>query len=372
MTRFTVLTTALLSLLIASGTACEVSAPEPTQASGSSLPVFQLKRSTPEEQGVDSERLIESVRRIRDDDLDVRSLVLLRNDHIILELYVHPYDRDTLHNVKSVSKSVISALVGIALEEEVVESLDQAVGEFYPQYFTEGMDARKKTITLRHLLTMTAGLDLDENGPKMAKVFASNDWIRAAFEAPMAADTPMVESTPPPMEAEAPIAGMGARPPAAEGAPAETPVAEATKSETAPSAEKSGEPVAVAEEPPAAEPPAKMEPSPTAEAEPVKRATLKGEQWLLERPPGHITLQVLGGADREALAAFAEKHGLEEGGALFKGVNRGRTWYGLLSGVYPSLGAARDALKALPRLPAGYTPWTRSVASVQKEINKAK
>jgi CubicO group peptidase (beta-lactamase class C family) len=35
---------------------------------------------------------------------------------------------------------------------------------------------------------MTAGLDLDENGPKMAKVFASDDWIRAAFEAPMSDD----------------------------------------------------------------------------------------------------------------------------------------------------------------------------------------
>ena len=130
--------------------------------------------------------------------------------------------------------------------------------------------------------------------------------------------------------------------------------------------------VAAVEETPASEPPAKMEPTPTAGAEPVKRPALKDEQWLLERPPGHIALQVLGGADREALAAFAEKHGLVERGALFKGVNRGRTWYGLLSGVYPSLDAARDALKALPPLSPGYTPWTRSVASVQKEINKAK
>jgi CubicO group peptidase (beta-lactamase class C family) len=132
--------------------------------------------------------LLRAVRRIRDENLDVRSVVLVRNDHVILELYVYPYDRDTVHNVKSVSKSIISALVGIALREGILESLDQTVGEFFPQYFTDGTDERKKRITLRHLVTMTAGLDLDENGPKMAKVFASDDWIRTTFEAPMADD----------------------------------------------------------------------------------------------------------------------------------------------------------------------------------------
>ena len=214
-----------------------------------------------------------------------------------------------------------------------------------------------------------AGAPLEHRIPQLEEPTPFQPSEEPAAEA---TETAMAESTPPSTEAGAPVADMAVQPPVAEGAPAETPAAEAAKPEAAPGAEKSGEPVAAAEETPAAEPPVKMEPSPTVEAEPVKLTALKGEQWLLEQPPGHIALQVLGGADREVLAAFAEKHGLVEEGALFKGVNRGRTWYGLLSGVYPSLGAARDALKALPRLPAGYTPWTRSVASVQKEINKAK
>ena len=75
---------------------------------------FEWKQSTPEAQGVDSAMLLRSLRRIRDEDLDIRSLILIRNDRVILELYVHPYDRDTVHNVKSVSKSILSALVGIA------------------------------------------------------------------------------------------------------------------------------------------------------------------------------------------------------------------------------------------------------------------
>jgi CubicO group peptidase (beta-lactamase class C family) len=176
----------LLLLAVAGPTCAGRKTPEAVATASS--PAFTWKRSTPEKQGVDSELLLKALRRIRDENLDIRSLVLVRNDHVILELYVHPYDRDTVHNVKSVSKSIISALVGIALREKILESLDQTVREFYPQYITDGMDERKKQITLRHLITMTAGLDLDENGPKMAKVFASDDWIRTAFEAPMSDD----------------------------------------------------------------------------------------------------------------------------------------------------------------------------------------
>lgn len=114
-------------------------------------------------------------------------------------------------------------------------------------------------------------------------------------------------------------------------------------------------------------------PEPKAEPEsPSKMEGLKGEAWLLEQPRRHIALQVLGGPEREALVAFAEKHQLSERGAIFRGSNRGRIWYGLLAGVYPDLSAARDALKALPPLPKGYRPWTRSVVSVQMEIEKAK
>lgn len=147
---------------------------------------FAWQRSTPEQQGVDSEMLVRAVRRIRDEDIDVRSLVLVRNDHVILELYVHPYTRDTVHNVKSVSKSILSALAGIALREGDLRSLDQPVREFFPDDFPEDPEDDKNRITLRHLLTMTAGLDLDENGPKMQAVFRSPDWIRATFETDMA------------------------------------------------------------------------------------------------------------------------------------------------------------------------------------------
>lgn len=82
----------------------------------------------------------------------------------------------------------MSALVGIAFEEGILDSLDQTVSEYFPEYITDDMDPRKGSITLRHLLTMTSGLDLDENGPIMHGIFGSNDWIEATFARPMAED----------------------------------------------------------------------------------------------------------------------------------------------------------------------------------------
>ena len=170
-------------LLAASGAGSQTDADTPAPVTA-----FEWNSSTPEQQGVDSAMLLRSIRRIREESLDVRSLIIIRNDHVILELYVHPYTRDTVHNVKSVSKSILSALVGIALREEVLEGTNQTVREFFPDYFPEEAADSRNKITLLNLLTMTSGLDLDENGPKMQAVFASDDWIRTTFEADMAAE----------------------------------------------------------------------------------------------------------------------------------------------------------------------------------------
>jgi len=149
---------------------------------------FDRERSTPEAQGIDTRGLIRAIRCVNDESIDLHSLVMIRNDHVVFEAYLPPYDKETLHNVKSVTKSIMSALVGISLEEGILDSLDQTVFEYFPEYITDGMDPRKRSITLRHLLTMTTGLDLDENGPIMNGIFDSNDWIEATFARPMSED----------------------------------------------------------------------------------------------------------------------------------------------------------------------------------------
>ncbi len=157
-------------------------------AADNTVDPFDRDFSTPEAQGVDSRGLIRAIRRVRDEPVNLHSLIMIRNGRVIMELYLPPYDRDTLHNVKSVTKSIMSALVGIALKEGILDNLDRAVLDYFPEYVTGDMDRRTAAITLRHLLTMTSGLDLDENGPIMNGIFASDDWIGATFARPMSED----------------------------------------------------------------------------------------------------------------------------------------------------------------------------------------
>ena len=133
------------------------------QTSSHSWPVESLRVSTPEEQGMDSGTLLEMFSRIQSSQDDFHSLLIIKNGYLVTEAYWAPYNRNTPHNVKSASKSIMSALTGIALKQKYLKSLEQKVAEFFPEYVDE---PQKKDISLRDMLTMTAGLDwMEDSGP---------------------------------------------------------------------------------------------------------------------------------------------------------------------------------------------------------------
>ncbi len=144
--------------------------------------------TTPEEEGIDSAILVEMINEITRLNADLHSIIVIRNGRCVLESYVFPYGPDETHNLKSICKSIISALTGIALRDEVLKSLDRTVASYFPGLLEGEKDARKKAITLRHLLTMTSGIRLDEEGPAMTRIINSDDWIKNTFDIPLVAD----------------------------------------------------------------------------------------------------------------------------------------------------------------------------------------
>ncbi|EFH83717.1 serine hydrolase domain-containing protein [Ktedonobacter racemifer] len=86
------------------------------------------------------------------------SILVIRSGAIVFEGYYHGGQRDLYHNVNSVTKSVLATLIGIALEKGYFHSLDQSLLSFFPEYTPANLDERKQRVTLRHLLTMTSGL----------------------------------------------------------------------------------------------------------------------------------------------------------------------------------------------------------------------
>jgi CubicO group peptidase (beta-lactamase class C family) len=111
------------------------------------------------------------------------SLLVVRNGYLVAEQYFNGSSRTTANNVMSVSKSVLSALAGIALREGYLDNLDEKVLDYFPEYVTPSLDSMKFRITIRHLLTMRAGFEHEE--VNYFSIYNSADWIRTTIELPL-------------------------------------------------------------------------------------------------------------------------------------------------------------------------------------------
>jgi len=114
----------------------------------------------------------------------LRSLLVSRQGETILEQYFNGSSPSDVVNIKSVSKSVISALVGIAIEQGYISTVGQPINEYFGDLITAESDLTKAEITIKDLLTMQAGLESTSNRNYGAWVM-SPDWIRYALRQPM-------------------------------------------------------------------------------------------------------------------------------------------------------------------------------------------
>ena len=137
--------------------------PRPSARARDYWPTTQWQHASPARVGLDSARLAVGLDMIQGDFPDVSSFVLVRNGYIAAERYFHGHRAIDPVNVKSVTKSVMSSLVGIALDGGVFSSLDQPLANIAPTAFADTAAEAKRAITLRHLVTMTAGLQWAEN-----------------------------------------------------------------------------------------------------------------------------------------------------------------------------------------------------------------
>jgi len=148
--------------------------------------------TTPEAVGMDSQVLAEFITTLHKTDSGVNAVLIARHGSIALEAYFAPFAADSRQALFSCTKSVISALMGIALAEGALESLDQPVLSFFPEHIFANVDARKERMTLRHLLTMTAGLEWHEAAPyiddSLGRMVRSSDWVQFILDQPMATE----------------------------------------------------------------------------------------------------------------------------------------------------------------------------------------
>lgn len=125
-------------------------------AAGSGWPIAE-----PADVAIDPRHLEKTYRAITRGEAGlIHAQLVVRRGKLVTEEYFHGYSRNDLHEIQSATKSVSSLLVGIALDRGEIESLDEPVLGFFPDY-AEIAQPGWEAVTLRHLLTMTAGLDWD-------------------------------------------------------------------------------------------------------------------------------------------------------------------------------------------------------------------
>src|SRR5579883_190598 len=91
------------------------------------------------------------------EDERTHSLLIIGSGSILFEAYYHGWSQNHYHNVNSVTKSVTSALVGIALRDKKIGTLHQSIYSFFPEYASLGEQENRKAILLHHLLSLTSG-----------------------------------------------------------------------------------------------------------------------------------------------------------------------------------------------------------------------
>jgi CubicO group peptidase (beta-lactamase class C family) len=106
----------------------------------------------------------------------IHSLLVIKNGYLVAEDYFNGGSIDQKDRLQSATKSITSALVGIALDQGLLLSVDQKMLEFFPEISDQITDPRKKQITIQHLLQMRAGYPWEETHPDLWKGLLSGHY----------------------------------------------------------------------------------------------------------------------------------------------------------------------------------------------------
>ncbi len=164
----------------------------PSSSDGVHWPTNGWHVSTPEEEGVSSEQLAALFERIARADYAIDSVTIIRHGSIVADAYVPPYGPQKRHIVHSCTKSVVSTLIGIAIEQELIRGVDVPLLSLFEGVPVDNADARKEALTLEDTLMMATGMDAKDSylhrWRGLTAMRESDDWTAFALSNPMVAE----------------------------------------------------------------------------------------------------------------------------------------------------------------------------------------
>ncbi len=163
---------------------------------------FQYKYSIPKDlndelqvanvakSGLDTALLAEMMRKIVDETYpNVHSVLIIKDGKLVFEEYFYEFTGDSLQQLRSATKSFVSALTGIAIEKGMIKSRYEPILPYFAEYTFDNNSDLKKQITIENLLSQQSGLDCDISNDKSegneTKMSNSDDWVKFTLDLPM-------------------------------------------------------------------------------------------------------------------------------------------------------------------------------------------
>ncbi|MCE1253694.1 MAG: beta-lactamase family protein [Anaerolineae bacterium] len=113
---------------------------------------------------------------------NINGIVIVRGGAIIFERYYHDCNAYQPQHVASVTKSVLSALIGLSIGGGFIKNVDQSVLDFFPEYTASVDTPQKREVKLRHLLTMTAPYPFKDWAEPLDQLCMQPDWAQYILE----------------------------------------------------------------------------------------------------------------------------------------------------------------------------------------------
>jgi CubicO group peptidase (beta-lactamase class C family) len=133
---------------------------------------YNWEQSTPDKEGLNSTEVLKVIEKAKKLDF-IRALGVTKNGKLVVEEYFNGFSSDFAFPMRSGTKSIVSALTGIAIDKQMISSVDQQVIDYFPELKDDIKDNNRKEITIKEILAMRAGF---EGADKIYD--RSNDWVK--------------------------------------------------------------------------------------------------------------------------------------------------------------------------------------------------
>ena len=141
-----------------------------------------------DEHGINKSKLLRLIDDVRSEKLiNTHSVLIAKENKLVFETYFDGFNANIPHDLRSASKSISSAMIGIAINDQLLTGVDDHLYDFIPQKYQYTKDSAKSKIKIKDLLTMSSGLDVNDLASEdyYQNPDNPNSWLQTVLEAPV-------------------------------------------------------------------------------------------------------------------------------------------------------------------------------------------